>query len=660
MSMDLQRFHATFFEESREGLDAMESGLLSMEGGNHDAELINSVFRAAHSIKGGAATFGFDAVAAMTHLLETLLDEIRAGKRPLEAAAIDAMLGSVDTLRALLGECETGKPADPAAVDAVKARLNAVLSGAAAPAASAAKKVEEEPEAWQIGFTPAPSLFMSGNDPLRILRELETLAPLEVQAKLEKLPPFAQLDPLQACIAWDLGLLGKVPRAAVADVFSWIEDECELDIQPRALVKAAAVAEAAQAAAPAADKPALAAVPGSGTPAAHAESTESIRVSVDKIDVLINLVGELVITQAMLKQVSAGIDPTEAERLFAGLEQLERNTRDLQEAVIGVRMLPVDAVFRRFPRLVRDLSSRLSKQVRLRTIGEGTELDKGLIEKIADPLVHLVRNSIDHGLETPDARKAAGKDETGTITLAASHQGGHIVIEVADDGRGLNRERILAKAAERGLAVPDNPTDSQVWDLIFQAGFSTAEAVTDLSGRGVGMDVVRKNIQALGGEVQLESSYGAGTRVVIRLPLTLAILDGMTISIGDEVLILPLSHVLEALQPKDAEIGTVGVDGRVLRMRGEYLPILSLAKHYGYTPREGGEPLIVVVEGDGQKIALEVDELLGQQQVVVKNIERNYRRVAGISGATILGDGRVALIVDIGSLVRSQRMPIAA
>lgn len=660
MSMDLQRFHATFFEESREGLDAMESGLLSMEGGNHDPELINSVFRAAHSIKGGAATFGFDAVAAMTHLLETLLDEIRAGKRPLEATAIDAMLGSVDTLRALLGECETGKPADPAAVEAVKARLNAVLSGAAAPAAGAAKKTEDVPEAWQIAFTPAPSLFMSGNDPLRVLRELESLAPIEVQAKLEKLPPFAQLDPLQACIAWDLGLLGKVPRSAVTDVFSWIEDECELDIQPRALVKAEAAAPAAQAAAPAADKPALAAVPGTGTPAAHAEAAESIRVSVDKVDALINLVGELVITQAMLKQVSGGLDPTHAERLLAGLEQLERNTRDLQEAVIGVRMLPVDAVFRRFPRLVRDLSTRLGKQVRLRTIGEGTELDKGLIEKIADPLVHLVRNSIDHGLELPEARRAAGKDETGTITLAASHQGGHIVIEVSDDGAGLNRNRILAKAAERGIQVPDNPSDAQVWDLIFAPGFSTAEAVTDLSGRGVGMDVVRRNIQALGGEVQLESASGNGTRVLIRLPLTLAILDGMTISIGEEVLILPLSHVLEALQPKDAEIGTVGVDGRVLRVRGEYLPILSLASHYGYTPREGGEPLIVVVEGDGQKIALEVDELLGQQQVVVKNIERNYRRVAGISGATILGDGRVALIVDIGSLVRSQRMPVAA
>jgi len=327
--------------------------------------------------------------------------------------------------------------------------------------------------------------------------------------------------------------------------------------------------------------------------------------------------------------------------------------------VIGVRMLPVDAVFRRFPRLVRDLSTRLGKQVRLRTIGEGTELDKGLIEKIADPLVHLVRNSIDHGLEMPDARKAAGKDETGTITLAASHQGGHIVIEVADDGRGLNRGKILAKAAERGLAIPDNPTDAQVWDLIFQPGFSTADQVTDLSGRGVGMDVVRKNIQALGGEVQIDSAEGRGTRVVIRLPLTLAILDGMVVSTGGEILILPLSHVLEALQPLPEDVRTVAGDGRVLRVRGEYLPLLSLSQHYGYGDGRN-ESLVVVVEGDGRKLALEVEELVGQQQVVVKNLEKNYRRVPGISGATILGDGRVALIVDVGGLARMMELSQAA
>lgn len=660
MSMDLQRFHATFFEESREGLDAMEAGLLALESGQQDPEIINSVFRAAHSIKGGAGTFGFDAIAALTHVLETLLDELRAGKRALEPVAVDAMLSSVDVLRALLREAEHGQPADPHAVAAIKARLEAVLSGqAAASAAPAAAKVDDTPEAWQIGFVPAPSLFMSGNDPLRIIRELEHLGSLQVAARLERLPGFDQLDPLEAHLAWDLGLVGKVPRSKIEDTFAWVVDDCELDIRPAAPPSLATRAPEPVAAAPAVAAPA-APVAAAAPAAAATEAETSIRVSVDKVDALINLVGELVITQAMLKQVSHALDPVHAEQLFAGLDLLERNTRDLQEAVIGVRMLPVDAVFRRFPRLVRDLSSRLGKQVRLRTIGEGTELDKGLIEKIADPLVHLVRNSIDHGLEMPDVRRDAGKDETGTITLAASHQGGHIVIEVSDDGRGLNRDKILAKALERGLSVPDNPTDAQVWDLIFQPGFSTADAVTDLSGRGVGMDVVRRNIQALGGEVQLESRAGNGTRVLIRLPLTLAILDGMTVSVAGETVILPLAYVLEALQPKAEDVRSMAGEGRVLRVRGEYLPILSLSEYYGYGRRSGDDSLVVVVEGDGQKIALEVDELVGQQQVVVKNIENNYRRIGGVSGATILGDGRVALIVDIGGLVRSLRVPQAA
>ncbi|WP_407470630.1 chemotaxis protein CheA [Xanthomonas campestris] len=667
MSMDLQRFHATFFEESREGLDAMEAGLLSLEEGNRDPEIINSVFRAAHSIKGGAATFGFEAVAGLTHVLETLLDELRSNKRQLEPNAVDAMLGSVDVLRALLREAEHGTPADPAAVKAVHTRLNAVLAGEAPAAVAVAKPKEEEPEAWHIGFTPAPSLFMSGNDPLRIIRELEHLGPLQIAARLERMPGFENIDPLEAYLAWDLGLIGKIPRSKIEDTFAWVVDDCELDIRPMAVpgppqslaVEAAGTAAVAVATTAAAEPAAAAAATPAKAAAAEAES--SIRVSVDKVDALINLVGELVITQAMLKQVSTGLDPAHAEQLFAGLDLLERNTRDLQEAVIGVRMLPVDAVFRRFPRLVRDLSSRLGKQVRLRTIGESTELDKGLIEKIADPLVHLVRNSIDHGLEMPDARRASGKDETGTITLAASHQGGHIVIEVSDDGRGLNRAKILEKAAERGIAVPDNPTDAQVWDLIFAPGFSTADAVTDLSGRGVGMDVVRRNIQGLGGEVQLESNAGSGTRVLIRLPLTLAILDGMTVSVAGETLILPLSYVLEALQPAPEDVRSMAGDGRVLRVRGEYLPILSLTNYYGFGGQQSSkESLVVVVEGDGQKIALEVDELLGQQQVVVKNIENNYRRIPGVSGATILGDGRVSLIVDIGGLVRSLKVPQAA
>ena len=668
MSMDLQRFHATFFEESREGLDAMEAGLLSLEQGNRDAEVINSIFRAAHSIKGGAATFGFESMAGLTHVLETLLDELRAGKREVEGNAIDAILASVDVLRALLREAEHGTPADPQVVQAVRDRLQQALDGtpaaAAGPAKAQAAPPPAEPEAWKIAFTPAPGMFMSGNDPLRIIRELENLGPLEVACRSERLPAFKDLDPLEAYLAWDLGLIGKIPRSAIADTFAWVEDDCELEIRdvppPSLAVEPPAVLTPAPNASTAAPAVAVAANAPAGNAAAAQEAETSIRVSVDKVDALINLVGELVITQAMLKQVSGGLDPAHAEQLFAGLDLLERNTRDLQEAVIGVRMLPVDAVFRRFPRLVRDLSGRLGKHVRLRTIGESTELDKGLIEKIADPLVHLVRNSIDHGLEMPDARRAAGKDETGTITLTASHQGGHIVIEVIDDGRGLNRAKILEKAQERGIVVPENPTDSQVWDLIFAPGFSTADAVTDLSGRGVGMDVVRRNIQGLGGEVQLESTAGHGTRVLIRLPLTLAILDGMTVSVSGETVILPLAYVIEALQPKPEDIRAMGGEGRVLRVRGEYLPIVSLSDSYGYGAYEKADPLVVVVEAEGQKIALEVDELVGQQQVVVKNIENNYRRIAGISGATILGDGKVALIVDIGGLVRSLKVAQAA
>ena len=665
MNIDLQRFHATFFAESREGLDAMEDGLLALESGHQDAETIHSVFRAAHSIKGGAGTFGFQTIASVTHVLETLLDELRAGSRDLTPDATDAMLGSVDVLRSLLAEAEHGQAADPAQVEACLSHLRDVLGSAPDAAAAAATGVDDNGGGWKIHFQPHTGMFLSGNDPLRLLRELHGLGQLEVTALTDGIPAFAELDPLNAHLGWDMVLTGDCKREAVAEVFSWVEDECDLSIEPLASgSRPATVPAPAVAAPPAASAPTVAAEPAQAaankaTTAGEAES--SIRVSTDKVDALINLVGELVITQAMIKQVSSSIDPVHAEKLFAGLDLLERNTRDLQEAVISVRMLPVDAVFRRFPRLVRDLSSRLGKKVRLRTLGEGTELDKGLIEKIADPLVHLVRNSIDHGLEMPDVRTAAGKEDTGTLTLAASHQGGHIVIEVADDGRGLDREKILAKARERGLAVPDNPSDSQVWDLIFQPGFSTADAVTDLSGRGVGMDVVRRNIQSLGGEVQIESSAGKGTRTLIRLPLTLAILDGMTVSAAEQTLILPLAYVIEALQPQDQEISTVGGEGRVLRVRGEYLPLISLCDIYGFDRQQASQtPLIVVVESDGQKLALEVDELLGQQQVVVKNIEHNYRRIDGVSGATILGDGRVALIVDIGGLIRRQRQPAAA
>ena len=673
--MDITRFHATFFEESRENLAAMEAGLLDMESGGGGGDTIHVVFRAAHSIKGGSATFGFTAIADLTHLLETLLDEARSGKRTLDGVAISALLGSVDALRMLLAAAEHGDAIDQAMLARARAELERLLSGAgdeaaiqAAPAA-AKPAASAEPQGWSISFEPERSLFLSGNDPLRMLRELGQLGELKVACRDDALPPFNELDPFEAWLAWDLQLIGNVKRSAIEDTFAWVEDQCTLSIEPLAdgAPAAAPAASAVAAAPPVPVAPVAAATPAAAAPAAasgggrHDAGETTIRVAVDKVDALINLVGELVITQAMLAQRSAELDPGLHEQLLAGLGQLDRNTRDLQEAVMSVRMLPVDFAFSRFPRMVRDIASRLGKKVNLKTSGEGTELDKGVIEKIVDPLVHLVRNAIDHGLETTEQRIAAGKPEAGTVTLSAAHQGGHIIIEVGDDGRGLDRERILAKAAERGIAVPENPTDAQVWDLVFAPGFSTAEALTDLSGRGVGMDVVRKNINALGGQVEIRSRQGEGTTVSIRLPLTMAILDGMTVAVGGEVFILPLNVVVESLQPAADHIKTVAGDSRLLRVREDYVPLLDLADQYGLpATRTDAQPIAVVVESQGQRLALEVDELLGQQQVVVKNLERNYRRIAGVAGATILGDGRVALIVDVGSLsTKTQAAPVA-
>ncbi|RPE80837.1 chemotaxis protein CheA [Vulcaniibacterium tengchongense] len=652
--MDISRFHAAFFEESRENLDAMEAGLLALESGTADGETIHVVFRAAHSIKGGAATFGFTAITQLTHQLETLLDEARGGGRRLDAAAIGALLVAVDALRGLLAAAEHRDAIDEPALARAHAGLERMLGRAAAgPGKSAAPTGDAGPGRWRIGFTPAPTLFTSGNDPLRILRELAGHGELDVACLDARLPAFAEMDPFEAYLAWDLMLPGTVPRKAIEDAFAWVEDECELAIE--------AVPETSALAPPPAGTAGnvVAFDRGGDARAARGDADGSIRVAVAKVDALINLVGELVITQAMLRQRSAQLDPVANEALLAGLEQLDRNTRDLQEAVMGVRMLPVEFAFSRFPRMVRDLAARLDKKVRLRTHGEGTELDKGVIEKIVDPLVHLVRNAIDHGLESPQQRREAGKDETGTLTLSAAHQGGHIVIEISDDGRGLDRDKILAKAAERGLAVPDNPSDAQVWDLVFHPGFSTADRLTDLSGRGVGMDVVRKNIAALGGQVEIRSRKGAGTTVSIRLPLTLAILDGMLVSVGGEVFILPLNAVVESLQPASGDVRTIAGEARLLRVREDYLPLVDLAAQFGLPGGRGGAALAVVVESDGSRLALEVDDLLGQQQVVVKNLEANYRRVRGISGATILGDGRVALIVDAAGLAQAQRLQAA-
>ena len=647
MSIDLARFHRSFFEESFEGLELMERELLRLDSGGSEA--LHAVFRAAHSIKGGAGTFGFAAVAAYTHHVETLLDELRGGKRAVTPPLVDLLLKATDALRLLLTAARDGTPLDSAAVAAVQAEVEAQLQQAPAPAAPVAAPAAAGESCFHIRFAPHAELFRSGNDPLLILRELAALGRLESHCELPAAPDFAACDPESCLLAWNLRLRTSRARADVLDVFAWVEGECELQVEAEGAAVAAAPSSAPAVAAP---RPADAAPADGG----------SVRVGTAKIDALINLVGELVITQAMLAQHAGGLDPVQNEKLLAGLQQLDRNTRQLQEAVMATRMLPIDAVFSRFPRMLRDLAARLGKEVRLETQGEATELDKSMIEKIADPLTHLVRNAVDHGIETCQQRLDSGKSAEGSIRLSAAHQGGMIVIAVADDGAGLDRARILAKARSQGLAVSETMSDAEVWQLIFAPGFSTAEKVSDISGRGVGMDVVKRNVEALGGRVEVESRPGAGTRVAIRLPLTLAILDGMSVAVGDETFIVPLNCVVESLQPQAAQLRSVAGQGTLLKVREEYLPLVPLHSLFRISgavsePQAG---IVVVLEAEGRKAALLVDQLVGQQQVVVKSLEHNFRRVAGVSGATILGDGRVALILDAAGMVRSTSLAAAA
>ncbi|HSW14122.1 MAG TPA: chemotaxis protein CheW [Solimonas sp.] len=662
-NIDLSRFHRTFFDESLEGLDAMESALLRLDIGQADAETINLIFRSAHSIKGGAGTFGFTAVAGFTHLLETLLERVRSGQRQVSQADVDLLLRSVDVTRAMLRAADGGDACDLDNVARVSAELEQALD--MKPAVVAPVAARPVAAGWSIRFIPKPDIFASGNDPLRILRELDRLGDAGITCIADDLPELGAIDPERCYLSWNIALRGDCDEAAVREVFAWVEDECNLEILPLDQpVATAASVEGMEAAPPAPDaggrvvkKPQLNVVEGG-----KAAAESSIRVGTEKIDALINLVGELVITQAMLQQTAESLDPVLNEKLLQGLSQLDRNTRMLQEAVMSTRMLPVEAVFSRFPRMVRDLAAKLGKQIRLETVGESTELDKGVIERIADPLTHLVRNSLDHGLETTEQRIAAGKNPTGTITLRAAHQGGHIVIQVSDDGRGLNREKILAKAAERDVPVPPNPADADVWQLIFAPGFSTAEAVTDVSGRGVGMDVVKKNVQALSGQIEITTEAGKGTTVTIRLPLTLAILDGMSVRVGDDVFIVPLNCVVESLQPQPGQVKALTSNARVVKVRNEYVPLAPLHQHFNIRAdaQHAETSILVLVESEGRKVAVQVDELVGQQQVVIKSLEANYRRVHGISGATILGDGRVALILDVAELVRGYARAAAA
>ena len=710
--IDLSQFFQVFFEEAGENLETMEQMLLALDIENPDDEELNAIFRCAHSVKGGAATFGFADVAELTHQMETLLDKLRRHELQPNAAMVDVLLASGDALKAQLARHQ-GNGADPidttellftirrqvegevtAAPAAVTARAPAPAPVAApstsappaAPAAAVPAAAPARPGVRQLELTvgPLPDASMADNlvDLFKEITDLGTIEPLDAGREADGMRRFKvtttssdndlidlfgfhiarehlQLKPLGDGYGFHEGAPGApAATAPEADLGYGFFDDAPGAPDGSAAPGAAKTDAAGAAAAPAAvAAPAKAAAPKAEKSAAAAAESSTLRVSVDKVDQLINLVGELVITQAMLAQNGKGVDAALYQQLAAGLADLERNTRDLQEAVMSIRMIPMSMVFNRFPRMLRDLAAKLGKKVEMVQVGEATELDKGLVEKITDPLTHLVRNSCDHGIEMPAERIAKGKPEHGTISLIASHQGGSIVIEVRDDGKGLNRAKLLNKARERGLDVSDAMTDSEVYGLIFAPGFSTAEQVTDVSGRGVGMDVVKKNITALGGTVEIDSAEGYGMTVRVRLPLTLAIMDGMSVGVGEECYILPLSSVVESFQVQPGMIKTIGGSGRVVEVRDEYMPVVDLERVF-QVPRfdfEHVSNIMVVVEAEGGRVALLVDELLGQQQVVVKNLESNYRKVDDVSGATIMGDGRVALILDIGSLVRRSR-----
>ncbi|WP_353173009.1 chemotaxis protein CheA [Paracandidimonas soli] len=693
--LDLSQFFDTFFDEAGELLADMEQLLLGLDIDNPDIDQLNAIFRAAHSIKGGAGTFGcFGQLTDTTHLLENILDALRRGEMSLRQDMIDLFLETKDVLTDQVAAYRASQQPDAETYERICAQLRQLA--------------QEKKDAGTPGAKPAPA-----SQPVP-QPEVETPASSPameaVQASADGLPLHVRLlnvnEKDAAALRDEMALLGDVlhtqahadglsiwlsTTASVSDIEAvccFIIDEKQVKIVPEPVpsAQASVVAQPQEAAAQpvaagqskAAAQPAIAEPPKAAAPAKPAEgkpaaqvgkpsaaakdSSSTIRVGVEKVDQIINLVGELVITQAMLVQMASTLDPVVHDRLLNGIEQLDRNARDLQEAVMSIRMMPMDYVFSRFPRVVRENATKMGKRIRLVTQGQATELDKSLIERIIDPLTHLVRNSLDHGFELPDDRIAAGKNPEGTLTLSAQHNGGQIVIEVSDDGTGLSREKILKKAMSQGFPVNESTPDEELWQLIFAPGFSTAAVVTDISGRGVGMDVVRRNIQGMGGHVHLSSRAGQGTTTRIVLPLTLAILDGMSVRVGDETFILPLSHVTESLQPAPEQVYSISETEKMLHVRGEYLPIVALHQVFdvGSAEADISKSIAVILKAEEVRFALLVDHLIGQHQVVVKNLEANYRKIPGVSAATILGDGSVALIVDVFALMRFTRERVAA
>ena len=779
MSVNLSQFHQVFIEESIEGLDVMESALMDLDPPNIDDEKINTIFRSAHSIKGGSATFGFTAIAEFTHVLETLLDQVRSGTRSMVESDVNLLLKSVDCMRELLSTIEDGVSKFTPDAIALKRSFERRLNDDSADETKdeeAAQSVEVDasnvlrtwlirfvasedllktgndpgkmfqaltqlgdmevvmreqnmprfrhfdPESlylswditlssgcdeneirqhfewvedecdinieqnvdvhsWEINFISKPCLFKSGNDPMRLFQALGDIGRIDViECDHSGTPPLKSMDPEDCHMSWRLELSGAGAYEDIKEVFEWVEDEADIQIKLLGAkelnanltetnqnlgINAKAASEIKDQVAPTgfagSDSIPLVAKAVATKPEKRSSSNEStsIRVGIDKVDTLINMVGELVITQSMLGQIGEDFDASQIPKLIEGLNQLEQNTRELQESVMRIRMLPISFAFSRFPRMVRDLSQQLGKEIHLEMFGDQTELDKTVMEKIGDPLVHLVRNAVDHGIETPDKRIEAGKPKVGKIVLNAYHMSGNVVIEIQDDGKGLDKEGILNKAVDKGIITYSDAkqlSDEQVYDLIFQPGFSTAAVVSDVSGRGVGMDVVRRNIQALNGAVEVQSQLGSGSKMLIRLPLTLAILDGQLVQVAEQVFVFPLVSIVESIQCSKNMVNDIAGGCKVFKLRDEFIPIVRLDATYGINtgeqPREIDGSLMVVVESDREKFGIVVDELLAQQQVVIKSLEQNYRRVEGVSGATILGDGKVALIIDIPGVVK--------
>lgn len=678
MSIDLTRFYESFFAESLESLEASEAGLLALEREQATDERLNEIFRGLHSIKGAAGSLGFSGLADFTHHVESALDRLRNRELDTDKSTLDLLLACIDYSRVLVLAGKDGRAVDGERGQALIAQLSQLQSGASSGGGKEPASVVAEPasaEGFRIVFKPARSFFANGNDPLRILKVLSGMGQMEVSCDTHALLSAEPFNPEHCYLAWNLVVVGEVSREEIEEVFAWVKEDCELSIEPLQANQPASPDPAPHALAATEHESELVAEDASGRRTTDRRTTdrraagrsaeaeaeefrqERLHVSRDKVDALINLVGELVITKTMLKEGLTTMPVEVAQRIEAVVQQLERNTRDLQDSVMAIRMLPVSHAFGRFGRLVRDVGQSLGKRVDLVMTGEHSELDKSVIEKLVDPLTHLVRNALDHGIETPAERIAAGKPETATLRLHAEHKGGNIEIVVSDDGRGVNAERVAAKAKNLGLIDHDTSVDlERACELIFEPGFSTAETVNELSGRGVGLDVVRKNILELSGGIRVETAPGQGTAFVIRLPLTLAIIDGMTVMVGDEMYIVPMTFIAECVQPEASAIKSVAGKGVLVELRGQYLPLLKLGELIGIDACAGIETgILLVVEADGNRVALLVDSLVGQEQVVIKSLESNFRKVDYIAGATILGQGQVVLILDVAGLVRSAK-----